>query len=479
MNNKNRAIPGKPLVICHNDLDGLASGLGLASFLREQHKEAEVSFVSYQEFEDSLRKQLKEGSPNEVYLADLSMGVGHPVFELVKKTRSRMAFYWFDHHGSSDQSQTALFQYANVSNGERCAWDLVREFIGPQTPLIEYIGHLAHSRDFWVTSDKEAFWVNDLVEEMSAGVLFRKLLGGDQEHTAWIRSDPILRMANARAQERKQKSLRLAEDTLTKIDNGRLWGVVFCRSYASDVAHEMMERHQLDAVALVDLSKFTNPLAISFRTRHPDIDVSRVAERLGGGGHRMAAGATVELKEISRMLLEHLLEEPKTNGSLRKNAAKGKSESFETTVQAIRVATSDRSLTWNQVLKQTVRLLKEGHSRYSWAGIYLVQGDLLNLRTYLGKPSPHQQIPIGKGICGAAASTGKTLNIPDVNADPRYLACSLETRSEIVVPILMDGKAIGEIDIDSDLPAAFTVEDQKMLEEVAQILAQRYGRERG
>lgn len=71
------------------------------------------------------------------------------------------------------------------------------------------------------------------------------------------------------------------------------------------------------------------------------------------------------------------------------------------------------------------------------------------------------------------------MNIPDVNADPRYLACSLETRSEIVVPILVDGKAIGEIDIDSDLPAAFTVEDQKMLEGVAQILAQRYGRERG
>jgi len=468
----------KPLIICHNDLDGLASGLGLASFLDEQHQEAGVYFVSYQEFEACLRKQIAEQSPEEVYLADLSMRAGHPVFELVKDARRRTAFFWFDHHGSSDKSRVPLFRVAKVSNGDRCAWDLVREFTGPRSPLIEHIGKLAHSRDFWITSDREAFWVNDLIEEMGAEALFRELRLGDQEHTAWIRSDPILRMAHARAQERKQKSLHLAEDTLTKIDNGRLWGVVFCRSYASDVAHEMMERHQLDAVALVDLSKFTNPLAISFRTRHPDIDVSKVAERLGGGGHRMAAGATVELKAISRMLLEHLLEEPRTDESLRKDTLENAAGFIETTLKAIRTGANDRGLTWNEVLKETVKILKERFSHYSWVGIYLVQGDFLSLETYLGKPSPHERIPIGKGICGAAASTGKTLNIPDVHNDSRYLACSLETRSEIVVPILLDGQAIGEIDIDSDLPAAFSDKDRLMLEGIAAILAQRFERER-
>ncbi len=299
----------KPLVICHNDLDGLASGLGLASYLDEHHQESEVAFVSYQELTEHLKKRLSEGSPGGVYLADLSLGPEHPVFSLIQRTRERTAYFWFDHHGSSDKSRIPLFKFANVSNGTRCAWDLVREYTGPRSLLIEHIGKLAHSRDFWVTSDKEAFWVNDLVEEMGAEALFKKLLGGDQEHTGWIKTDPILRMAHARAQDRKQKSLSLAETTLTQFDNGRLWGVVFCRGYASDVAHEMMERHRLDAVALVDLAKFNNPLAISFRTRHSDIDVSRVAERLGGGGHRMAAGATVELKEISRMLLEHLLEQ--------------------------------------------------------------------------------------------------------------------------------------------------------------------------
>jgi GAF domain-containing protein len=475
----------KPLIICHNDLDGLASGLGLASYLGEQHKEAEVSFVSYQELEDCLRKRLSERSSEEVYLADLSLGQGHPVFELIRGSLQRTTFFWFDHHGSSDKTQISLFRVAKVANGERCAWDLVREFTGPQNPLIEYIGRLAHNRDFWVTSDKEAFWVNDLVEEMGAEALFNKLIRGDQGHAGWIKTDPILRMAHARAQDRKQKSIHLAETTLTKIDNGWLWGVVFCRGYASDVAHEMMERHQLDAVALVDLTKFNNPLAISFRTRHPEIDVSKVAERLGGGGHRMAAGATVELKEINRMLLEHLLEQRSPESSWP-GAKKGGGvpvlngqERYIAALTAIRALANDSGKSWMEVLEQTVGILKKGLTKYTWVGIYLVDGEMLHLKAFLGKPSPHEHIPIGKGICGAAASTGKILNIPDVNADPRYLACSLETRSEIVVPILSGDRAIGEIDIDSDLPAAFGREDQQMLEEVAGILARRFERERG
>ena len=70
--------------------------------------------------------------------------------------------------------------------------------------------------------------------------------------------------------------------------------------------------------------------------------------------------------------------------------------------------------------------------------------------------TPHTRIPLNQGICGAAASSGQTVVVDDVSTDPRYLACSLETKSEIVVPIFVDGKVVGELDIDSHFPAAFT-----------------------
>src|SRR6476469_7538425 len=100
-------------------------------------------------------------------------------------------------------------------------------------------------------------------------------------------------------------------------------------------------------------------------------------------------------------------------------------------------------------MTDAVRLLKENLPHYTWAGIYLMEGDELVLGPYLGKPSPHTRIPLGRGICGAAATERATIVVDDVNNDPRYLACSLETRSEIVVPIMRDQTVLGEIDIDS------------------------------
>jgi putative methionine-R-sulfoxide reductase with GAF domain len=131
----------------------------------------------------------------------------------------------------------------------------------------------------------------------------------------------------------------------------------------------------------------------------------------------------------------------------------------------------------DRVFDETVRLLKENFAHFTWVGIYWVEGTDLVLKTYLGKPSPHTRIAIGQGICGAAVAEGHTINVPDVAADSRYLACSLETRSEIVVPIKRDGNPpqwIGEIDIDSDAPNAFTGSDQTFLEAVAALLAQRF-----
>jgi len=125
-----------------------------------------------------------------------------------------------------------------------------------------------------------------------------------------------------------------------------------------------------------------------------------------------------------------------------------------------------------EALRAAVEALKRAVPRYTWVGIYyLLEGGELVLGPYLGKPSPHTRIPIGKGICGAAAREGHTIIVPDVHADPRYLACSLETRSEIVVPISRDGSIIGEIDIDSDLPGAFGDADRELLKRAAAIIA--------
>jgi len=122
-------------------------------------------------------------------------------------------------------------------------------------------------------------------------------------------------------------------------------------------------------------------------------------------------------------------------------------------------------------MAQVVALLHQERPHYDWVGIYLLNEGELALGPYVGKPTPHTRIPLNKGICGAAASTGKTIVVDDVSSDPRYLACSLETRSEIVVPIMRDGRVLGEIDIDSDTPAAFSEADRTLLEAVAEILA--------
>jgi L-methionine (R)-S-oxide reductase len=124
-------------------------------------------------------------------------------------------------------------------------------------------------------------------------------------------------------------------------------------------------------------------------------------------------------------------------------------------------------------LTETIRLLKTNRPHYTWAGIYLLDGDELVLGPYLGKPSPHTRIPLGRGICGAAATQKITITVDDVNSDSRYLACSLETKSEIVVPILIGERVLGEIDIDSDQPAAFGADDRELLEAIAPALAAR------
>lgn len=117
-----------------------------------------------------------------------------------------------------------------------------------------------------------------------------------------------------------------------------------------------------------------------------------------------------------------------------------------------------------------VQLLKRHFPKYDWAGIYLLEGHELVVHNYLGAPTPHTRIPVGSGICGSAVAEAQTIVVPDVNADPRYLACSLETKSEIVVPI-KGTRIYGEIDIDSHTPNAFWENDRRFLEHIAMLLA--------
>ena len=123
-------------------------------------------------------------------------------------------------------------------------------------------------------------------------------------------------------------------------------------------------------------------------------------------------------------------------------------------------------------LAASVQVLQAGFEHYSWVGIYLVEGGDLVLGPWQGpEATEHVRIPVGQGVCGAAAASGRTEIVDDVNADPRYLACFPSTRSEIVVPIAHEGRVVGEIDIDSDRPAAFAEEDRAFLERVADLLA--------
>ena len=119
-----------------------------------------------------------------------------------------------------------------------------------------------------------------------------------------------------------------------------------------------------------------------------------------------------------------------------------------------------------------VRLLNSAVPTYNWVGIYLVEGDDLVLDAWSGPAATeHSRIPIGKGVCGFAAKSQRTEIVSDVGKDSRYLECFPSTRAEIVVPILYDGRLVGEIDVDGDQLDAFSSLDRELLEAVARRLA--------
>ncbi len=147
-------------------------------------------------------------------------------------------------------------------------------------------------------------------------------------------------------------------------------------------------------------------------------------------------------------------------------------QSFAELLEGIRrSAAAAQSL--EQFPKETVQAIAGALPYYNWTGFYMldpVDPEMLVLGPFVGEPTPHVRIPIHQGICGAAVAQRETIVVDDVNADPRYLSCSISTRSEIVVPIWVDGKVIGELDIDSHIPAAFTDADRGFLEQVAELV---------
>ena len=139
------------------------------------------------------------------------------------------------------------------------------------------------------------------------------------------------------------------------------------------------------------------------------------------------------------------------------------------------------SPTASRFMDALTRLLQEKMLKYNWVGFYMLepgaQPPMLALGKFQGAMTPHTRIALNQGICGAAASSGKTIVVDDVRNDPRYLACSIETRSEIVVPIFVRGQVAGELDIDSHFLSAFTQDDRELVEYCATAVGQRLEKE--
>lgn len=131
----------------------------------------------------------------------------------------------------------------------------------------------------------------------------------------------------------------------------------------------------------------------------------------------------------------------------------------------------------SDLMQGMVKLLHHRMLKYNWVGFYMLepgaQPPMLVLGAFEGAMTPHTRIPLNQGICGAAVSSGQMIVVDDVSKDPRYLACSLETKSEIVVPIFVHGIVAGELDIDSHFPAAFGLEDQDLVQHCAALVGKK------
>lgn len=130
----------------------------------------------------------------------------------------------------------------------------------------------------------------------------------------------------------------------------------------------------------------------------------------------------------------------------------------------------------DDLLLQICTLLKQEVYHYDWVGFYILDPakNELVLGPFVGKPTEHTHIPVGKGICGQVAASGETMVVQDVTQVENYISCGLDVQSEIVVPVLKNGKFVAELDIDSHSPAPFTNDDNVFLSKVCDLITDRF-----
>jgi putative methionine-R-sulfoxide reductase with GAF domain len=124
------------------------------------------------------------------------------------------------------------------------------------------------------------------------------------------------------------------------------------------------------------------------------------------------------------------------------------------------------------LIERTVARLHGHEPTFDWVGVYLLEGDTLVLGSFRGQPTEHHRIAIGDGVCGSVAKSGRTENVPDVRSRPGHIACDINTRSELVAPIIQpDGSVAGVLDVDSNTLDAFGRREQTLIEEAAATIA--------
>ena len=140
---------------------------------------------------------------------------------------------------------------------------------------------------------------------------------------------------------------------------------------------------------------------------------------------------------------------------------------------AIQQITTNEELTVSERLENICAHLQSSVAHYDWVGFYFHHEEKpeLHLKAFAGEPTDHTVIPFGKGICGQVAESKNNFIVPDVQAQDNYIACSINVKSEIVVPLFVDGKNIGQIDIDSNTINAFDKKDEQFLELVNRMVA--------
>jgi GAF domain-containing protein len=147
-------------------------------------------------------------------------------------------------------------------------------------------------------------------------------------------------------------------------------------------------------------------------------------------------------------------------------------------LQQVRQQLNQENLSVLKDLKSICNTLKNRLQAYDWVGFYFAdfKSKMLHLKAYSGAPTEHTSIPFGKGICGQVALSNKNFMVPDVTAQDNYIACSIDVQSELVVPLFLEGKNIGQIDIDSKFLNPFTKEDETFLTEICSLVSSTYGK---